>query len=76
MSWQTVYFHYDEDALTVFANAGLLRRARKDVDNEKYLSLMPIQGNSVVMDKMLFYTKRVFNKPVAIVLHLVAVNIF
>lgn len=35
MSWQTVYFHYDEDALTVFANAGLLRRARKDVDNEK-----------------------------------------
>ncbi|KLU19719.1 hypothetical protein ABE79_02670 [Proteus mirabilis] len=35
MSWQTVYFHYDEDALTVFANAGLLRRARKDVDNKK-----------------------------------------
>lgn len=35
MSWQTVYFHYDEDALTVFANAGLLRRAKKDVDNEK-----------------------------------------
>lgn len=35
MSWQTVYYHYDEDALTVFANAGLLRRARKDLDNEK-----------------------------------------
>lgn len=35
MSWQNVYFHYDEDALTVFANAGLLRRAKKDVDNEK-----------------------------------------
>lgn len=35
MSWQTVYFHYDEDALTVFANAGLLRRAKKDLDNQK-----------------------------------------
>lgn len=35
MSWQNVYFHYDEEALTLFANAGLLRRAKKDVDNEK-----------------------------------------
>lgn len=35
MSWKTVYFHYDDDALAVFANVGLLRRARKDVENEK-----------------------------------------
>lgn len=35
MSWQTVYFHYDDDALAVFANVGLLRRARKDLDNNK-----------------------------------------
>lgn len=76
MSWQTVYFHYDEDALTVFANAGLLRRAKKTLITKKYLSLIAIQGSSVVMGKMLFYTKRVFNKPVAIVLHQVAVNIF
>lgn len=54
MSWQTVYFHYDEDALTVFANAGLLRRARKDVDNEKSLLLMQIQGNLAVMGKSRF----------------------
>ncbi|MEQ5325039.1 SWIM zinc finger family protein [Proteus sp. fly-1008] len=44
MSWQTVYFHYDEDALTVFANAGLLRRAKKDVDNEKVSLTDPNTG--------------------------------
>lgn len=76
MSWQTVYFHYDEDALTVFANAGLLRRAKKDVDNEKFLSLTPIQGSLVAMGKMLFYTKQGSNKPVAIALHQVVANIF
>ncbi|AHG20917.1 SWIM zinc finger protein [Chania multitudinisentens RB-25] len=32
MSWRTLYTHYDDDALIVFANAGLLRRARKDLD--------------------------------------------
>ena len=35
MSWREVYFHYDDDALAVFANVGLLRRARKDIDNGK-----------------------------------------
>lgn len=34
MSWQTVYFHYDEDALTV-TNAGLLRRAEKMLITKK-----------------------------------------
>ncbi|WP_156292498.1 SWIM zinc finger family protein [Serratia oryzae] len=37
MSWQTIYTHYDEEALTVFANAGVLRRARKDLDNGKVM---------------------------------------
>ncbi|HHR5847024.1 TPA: SWIM zinc finger family protein [Providencia alcalifaciens] len=35
MSWKTVYLHYDDDALAVFANVGLLRRARKDLENDK-----------------------------------------
>lgn len=76
MSWQTVYFHYDEDALTVFANAGLLRRARKDVDNEKSLLLMQIQGNLAVMGKKSFYMKQAFSKPVVIVPQQVVANIF
>lgn len=32
MSWRTLYTQYDDDTLIVFANAGLLRRARKDLD--------------------------------------------
>ncbi|HGV3501264.1 TPA: SWIM zinc finger family protein [Providencia stuartii] len=35
MSWQTIYYQYDDDALAVFANVGLLRRARKDLENQK-----------------------------------------
>lgn len=35
MSWQSIYHSYDEDALCVFANPGLLRRARKDVEGDK-----------------------------------------
>ncbi|HGN0867920.1 TPA: SWIM zinc finger family protein [Providencia alcalifaciens] len=35
MSWKTVYLHYDDDALAVFANVGLLRRARKDLESGK-----------------------------------------
>ncbi|WP_369311147.1 SWIM zinc finger family protein [Providencia rettgeri] len=35
MSWQTIYHQYDDDALAVFANVGLLRRARKDLENQK-----------------------------------------
>ncbi|MEY0066421.1 SWIM zinc finger family protein [Providencia rettgeri] len=35
MSWQNSYLQYDDDALAVFANVGLLRRARKDVENQK-----------------------------------------
>lgn len=35
MSWQSLYLNYDEDALSVFANVGLLRRAKKDVAGDK-----------------------------------------
>ncbi|WP_265497635.1 SWIM zinc finger family protein [Providencia rustigianii] len=35
MSWKNLYLHYDDDALAVFANVGLLRRARKDLENNK-----------------------------------------
>lgn len=35
MSWQSIYQSYDEDALCVFANPGLVRRARKDVEAGK-----------------------------------------
>ncbi|HGN1705130.1 TPA: SWIM zinc finger family protein [Providencia rettgeri] len=35
MSWKNSYLQYDDDALAVFANVGLLRRARKDLENEK-----------------------------------------
>lgn len=35
MSWKNSYLQYDDDALVVFANVGLLRRARKDVENQK-----------------------------------------
>ncbi|QWQ15131.1 SWIM zinc finger family protein [Providencia rettgeri] len=37
MSWKNSYLQYDDDALTVFANVGLLRRARKDVENQKVI---------------------------------------
>ncbi|WP_340607747.1 SWIM zinc finger family protein [Xenorhabdus bharatensis] len=56
MSWQTIYLHYDEDALAVFANMGLLRRARKDVDNGKITLIDPqggifnSDGQQVVLD--------------------------
>ncbi|MEQ2025554.1 SWIM zinc finger family protein [Xenorhabdus szentirmaii] len=45
MSWQTIYHHYDEDALVVFANTGLLRRARKDVDSGKVAPLKATQDS-------------------------------
>ncbi|EJD6045878.1 SWIM zinc finger family protein [Providencia rettgeri] len=35
MSWKNSYLQYDDDALVVLANVGLLRRARKDVENQK-----------------------------------------
>ncbi|EPQ5229245.1 SWIM zinc finger family protein [Providencia stuartii] len=37
MSWKNSYLQYDDDALAVFANVGLLRRARKDVENQKVI---------------------------------------
>ncbi|HBO22019.1 MAG TPA: hypothetical protein DD649_03895 [Providencia sp.] len=45
MSWKTVYFHYDDDALAVFANVGLLRRARKDIGNEKVIPIDLTNGS-------------------------------
>nr|WP_314265022.1 SWIM zinc finger family protein [uncultured Moellerella sp.] len=44
MSWQTIYQNYDEEALIVFANAGLLRRARKDVANGNVSLTNPANG--------------------------------
>ena len=44
MSWQTIYHHYDEDALIVFANAGLLRRARKDLTSGNVTLVNPDNG--------------------------------
>lgn len=35
MSWQTVYRSFDDDSLATLANAGLLRRALKDVEAGK-----------------------------------------
>ncbi|MBS4430031.1 SWIM zinc finger family protein [Pectobacterium punjabense] len=35
MSWQPLYLNYDEEALSVFANVGLLRRAKKDLAGDK-----------------------------------------
>ncbi|MBD0846462.1 SWIM zinc finger domain-containing protein [Pectobacterium versatile] len=35
MSWQSLYLNYDDDALSVFANVGLLRRAKKDLAGDK-----------------------------------------
>lgn len=35
MSWQQIYLHYDQDALILYANVGLVRRARKDVEANK-----------------------------------------
>ncbi|MEX9855977.1 SWIM zinc finger family protein, partial [Proteus mirabilis] len=35
MSWKNSYLQYDDEALVVLANVGLLRRARKDVENQK-----------------------------------------
>ncbi|PWD60764.1 SWIM zinc finger family protein [Pectobacterium parmentieri] len=37
MSWQRLYLNYDEDALSVFANVGLLRRAKKDLVGDKVM---------------------------------------
>ncbi|WP_409309314.1 SWIM zinc finger family protein [Pectobacterium sp. B1J-3] len=34
MSWQSIYLNYDDDALSLFANAGLLRRAKKDLTGD------------------------------------------
>lgn len=76
MSWQTVYFHYDEDALTIFANAGLLRRARKDVDNEKVSVTDANTGQFSSDGQKSFYMKQAFSKPVVIVPQQVVANIF
>lgn len=57
MSWRTVYFHYDDDALAVFANVGLLRRARKDIENDKVVlidiehGLFNSDGQQVKLDE-------------------------
>lgn len=35
MSWQQIYLNYDENTLALYANVGIIRRARKDLDNHK-----------------------------------------
>ncbi|MCH7308680.1 hypothetical protein MMO38_11130 [Acinetobacter sp. NIPH 1852] len=35
MSWQQQYLAYDQDSLATYANAGLVRRALKDIEAEK-----------------------------------------
>ena len=35
MSWYKVYLNYDQDALAMYANIGLIRRARKDIEANK-----------------------------------------
>ncbi|NUF49778.1 hypothetical protein [Gilliamella sp. ESL0250] len=35
MSWQHIYLNYDQEALALYANIGLVRRARKDIEANK-----------------------------------------
>ena len=35
MSWQQQYLAYDQDSLATYANAGLVRRALKDIEAQK-----------------------------------------
>lgn len=37
MSWQQTYLNYDLEALALYANIGLIRRARKDIEADKVL---------------------------------------
>ena len=37
MSWQQQYLAYDQDSLATYANAGLVRRALKDIEAEKVI---------------------------------------
>ena len=35
MSWSQIYLNYDQDALAVYANVGVVRRAIKDIQANK-----------------------------------------
>lgn len=35
MSWQHIYLNYDQESLALYANIGLVRRARKDIEANK-----------------------------------------
>lgn len=35
MSWQYIYLNYDQESLALYANIGLVRRARKDIEANK-----------------------------------------
>ncbi len=48
MSWQTPFLSYDDDALSLYANAGLLRRAKKDLEADK-ISLVTDQADSATL---------------------------
>ena len=44
MSW-LIYLHYDEDSLALHSNAGLIRRAKKALDQVQYQSLLDTDIN-------------------------------
>ena len=48
MSWKIQYLSYDQDSLATFANAGLVRRALKDVDADK-VSLQEEQPDQLLI---------------------------
>lgn len=48
MSWKIQYLSYDQDSLATFANAGLVRRALKDIDANK-VSLQEEQPDQVLI---------------------------
>lgn len=76
MSWKNSYLQYDDDALVVLANVGLLRRARKDVENQKVnptdlnLGTFTSDGQCVSLDA------QGIQKPLAIAQQRDAVNTF
>ncbi|MBL8321966.1 MAG: hypothetical protein JNJ93_06825, partial [Acinetobacter sp.] len=48
MSWQQQYLAYDQDSLATYANAGLVRRALKDLDAGKVQILQQSELQIVV----------------------------
>jgi hypothetical protein len=47
MSWQQIYLNYDQDALALYANIGLIRRARKDIEANK-IEFIQQENNNVL----------------------------